>query len=253
MLKKKRISKKKDESSGAFDRSSSTLKTTTPQRRVASSRVKIDRQPKQEFKGISTDIFDLKMKLAKNYFSGDNESAPAAFISGSKFKKPTLFDIGSKLKQAFDIATRTRQSGMITGRPREPRRERGMEIKVAGDDQPIPSAIDRLRAEDDEDDEEVVFDRDDGKHDDVPEDTMDIFEPPVSVRDDDLFNDDGDMSDNFDEEFGFDGDEFTKLPDGRKIQVDVTDTFEGEPQESFPFFPELEPQTQAPEQQTMQD
>jgi hypothetical protein len=243
MLKKKRVSKKKDESSGAFDRSSSTLKTTTPQRRVASSRVKIDRQPKQEFKGISTDIFDLKMKLAKNYFSGDNESAPASFMSGSKFKKPTLFEIGSKLKQAFDIATRTRQSDMFTGRPREPRRERERPVEVK-----VPEFEDI-----NEDDEEVVFDRDEGKHDDEPFDTMDNFEPPVSVRDDDLFNDDGDMSDQFDEEFGFDGDEFTNLPDRRKIQVDVTDIIDGEQQESFPFFPELEPQTQAPEQQTMQD
>ena len=240
MLKKSKT-KKKDESSGAFDRTDSTLKTDTPQRRVASSRVKIDRQPKQEFKGISTDIFDLKMKLAKQYFAGDNESAPQVFISGSKFKKPSLFEIGSKLKQAFDIATRTRQSDMFTGRPREPRRERPAETKV-------PEFEDI-----NEDDEEVVFDRDDGKHDDIPEDTMDNFEPPVSVRDDDLFNDDGDMSDNFDEEFGFDGDEFTNLPDGRKIQVDITDIVQGEPQESFPFFPELEPQAQAPEQQTMQD
>ena len=182
------------------------------------------------------------MKLAKNYFSNESgDSVQTSFISGSKFKKPSLFEIGSKFKEAFDIATRTRQSDMFTGRPREPQRERPVEVKV-------PEFEDI-----NEDDEEVVFDRDDGKHDDIPEDTMDNFEPPVSVRDDDLFNDDGDMSDQFDEEFGFDGEQFTKLPDGRKIQVDVTDVIDREEQEPFPFFPELEPQAQAPEDQFMQD
>ena len=242
MLKKKRRSKKNDESSAVFDRSSSTLKTTTPQRRVSSTRVKIDRQPKQEFKGIDTSIFDLKMKLAKNYFSNESgDSVQASFISGSKFQKPSLFEIGSKMKQAFDIATKTRQSDMFVGRPREPRRERPVETKA-------PEFEDI-----NEDDEEVVFDRDEGKHDNIPEDTMDNFKPPVSVQDDNLFLDDGNVSDQFDKDFGFDGDQFTKLPDGQKIQVDVTDVVKGEQQESFPFFPELEPEAQAPQQEFMQD
>ena len=242
MLKKRRT-KKKDESKSVFDRSSSTLKTDTPQRRVSSTRVKIDRQPTQEFKGVDTSIFDLKMKLAKQYFSGNKQQAPVSFIEGSKFEKPSLFEIGSKVKQAFDIATRTRQGDMFIGRSREPQEERPMEIKVAGSDEPVPSALDRFRAEDDEFDE----DDDEGKHDDIPEDTMDNFKPPVSVNDDELFLDDnGNMPDQFDEQF-------TNLPDGRKIQVDVTDVVDSQEQESFPFFPQIEPPQAPPEQQFMQD